>query len=534
MKVLDYIKKQSVFVVSLAVALFVIVFGLLCNESLNSVSSSIMSWVSINFGWLYVFSVFAFCIFLLFVAFSKYGKLKLGKDDDKPKYGNFSWYAMLFCGGTGIGLVFWSIAEPLSHYVSPPAGIEAGTAEAADFSMRISFLHWGVTQWACFAIVGLALAYFQFRKGKKALISNTLQPLVGQRATDGFFGKAIDIFSVIVSFAGVATSLGLGVSQICGGLNFLAGIPNTKVTWFWVILIVMLIFLASALSGVSKGIKLLSNINTYLAFALLILAFIVGPKSDILNNMITSVGQHMQNFFGDVLMIDSSDWIMNWRVFYYAWFIAWTPFVGMFIAQISKGRTVREFIIGVVIIPTVFTIIWLSVFGTIALNASEHWTLTELVNMVASPETAVFIVLGDYPLAKVISGLVVVLLAIFFITSADSATYSLSMMTSNGSINPPIYKKIVWAIVEAAIAFLLLSAGSLKPLQTISIAASLPFLFVMIAMCFSFIKDAKKESFVSFKSHQAEENKKILELNQDAKRANIQEEKVFVTNESAD
>lgn len=493
MKVKSFLKKQSVFIISVLIALFVIFYGVFFNASLNAVSGTIMNWVSVNFGWLYVASVFAFCIFLLFIAFSKYGKLKLGKQDDKPEYSNFSWYAMLFCGGTGIGLVFWSIAEPLSHYVSPPAGIEAGTTAAAEFSMRTSFLHWGVTQWACFAIVGLGMAYFQFRKGKKALISNLLQPLVGEKATNGGFGKAIDVFSVVVSFAGVATSLGLGVSQICGGLNFLAGVPNTNITWFVVILVVMIIFLASAISGVNKGIKLLSNINTYLAFALLILAFAVGPKNEILNNMVYSVGQHIQYFFSDVLMIDNSDWIMNWRVFYYAWFIAWTPFVGMFIAQISKGRTIREFILGVVIVPTVFTIIWLSVFGTVALNTSGNWSLTELANMVASPETAVFIVFGKFPLTKVLSGLVVALLAIFFITSADSATYSLSMMTSNGDINPPVYKKVVWAVIEAAIAYLLLSAGSLKPLQTISIAASLPFLFIMIAMCPAMIKELRKE-----------------------------------------
>ncbi len=495
-KVLNYLKQNIVFAVSVCVALFIIVYGCLCNSTLNDLSAIIMNWVSINFGWLYVLCVFAFCVFLTIVAFSKYGKIKLGKETDKPEYSNFSWYSMLFCGGTGIGLVFWSIAEPLSHYVSPADGVTPGTQQAADFSLRTSFLHWGITQWVCFAVVGLGLAYFQFRKGKKALISNLLEPLVGEKATNGIFGKTVDIFAVVVSFAGVATSLGLGVSQICGGLDFLVGIPNVQMTWFWVIFIVTCIFLVSAISGVRRGIKLLSNVNTYIAFLLLILAFIVGPKVEILNNMVYGVGQHIQNFFGDVLMIDGSSWIMDWRVFYYAWFIAWTPFVGMFIAQISKGRTIREFIFGVVIIPTIFTIVWLSVFGTIALSASGNWSLAELANMVASPETAVFIVFEKFPMAKVMSGLVVVLLAIFFITSADSATYSLSMMTSNGNVKPPIYKKVIWALIEAAIAFLLLSAGSLKPLQTISIAASLPFLLIMIAMCPALIKVLRKDKTV--------------------------------------
>ena len=392
--------------------------------------------------------------------------------------------------------MFWSIAEPLSHYVSPPESIMAGTTEAANFSIRVSFLHWGITQWVCFALVGLGLAYFQFKKRKNALISNLLAPLVGEKIIKGALGKAIDVFSVVVSSAGVATSLGLGVSQICGGLNFLFDVPNEQKTWFIIIFVITCVFLFSSISGVNKGIKFLSRINTYIALLLLVFAFIVGPHITILNTMINGIGQHLQNFIGDSLMINSfgdNTWIMNWRVFYYAWFIAWTPFVGMFIAQISRGRTIREFIIGVVIIPTVFTIIWLSVFGTIALSTIQSWSLEELLELVSSPETAVFIVFNQYPFSKVISILIITLLGIFFVTSADSATYSLSMMTSNGDIKPPVYKKVCWAIVEAAIAYVLLSVGSLKPLQTISIAASLPFLFVMILMCPALVKELKKE-----------------------------------------
>lgn len=491
------LKNNIVFVISIILAVMLIIYGSVCSSQLASVSGVIMSWVSTNFGWLYVVCVFAFILFLFFIAMSKWGNIKLGRDDEKPEYSNFSWFAMLFCGATGIGLVFWSIAEPLSHYVSPPQGIEAGTISAAEFSIRTCFLHWGITQFACFAIVGLGLAYFQFRKGKSALISNLLEPLVGEKATNGIFGKIVDIFSVVVTFCGVATSLGLGVSQICGGLNFLADIPNTKITWLIVILVITCIFLASAISGVNKGIKMLSSVNTCIAIALLVLAFIVGPKIPILNTLVSSTGQHIQYFFSDVTMINAfgdNRWIMNWRVFYYAWFIAWCPFVGMFIARISKGRTIREFIIGAVIAPTIFTIIWLSVFGTIALNVSGNWSLTELANMVASPETAVFIVFEQYPLSRVLSIMVIILLAIFFVTSADSATYSLSMMTSNGDMEPPKYKKFLWAIIEAAIAYLLLAAGSLKPLQTVSIAASLPFLFIMIAMCPALVKDLKGES----------------------------------------
>ena len=490
---------NCVFIISVVIALAVILYGSFFGNSLNEISGKVMSWVSDYFGWLYIAGVVVFILFLLAISFSKWGKIKLGKDDDVPEYSNFSWFSMLFCGATGIGLVFWSIAEPLSHYVNPPKGIDAGTAEAAEFSIRTCFLHWGLTQFACFAIVGLGLAYFQFRKGKRALISNILEPLIGEKLTNGWFGKLIDIFSVVVTFAGVATSLGLGVSQICGGLNYLWNVPNENWVWLTVIVVITCVFLASAISGVNKGIKILSSINTWIAITLLVLAFIVGPKIPILNTMVSGVGQHIQNLFADLTMtggIEGDPWITNWRIFYYAWFIAWCPFVGMFIAQISKGRTIREFIIGAVVAPTVFTILWLSVFGTIALSNSGNWSLTELANMVAKPENAVFIVFEQYPLSKVLSVLVIMLLSIFFVTSADSATYSISMMTSNGDMIPPRYKKIVWAVIEAAIAYLLLSAGSLKPLQTISIAASLPFLFIMLAMLPAMVKELKKEKII--------------------------------------
>ena len=490
-----WIKENSVFVWTLLIAICVIVFGTVYSSALENISGICMSWVSQYFGWLYILSIVAFIGFCFWISISKYGRVKLGKDNEKPEFSNFSWYSMLFCGSTGIGLVFWSIAEPLSHYAAPPSGIAAGTMDAIDFSIRTCYLHWGITQWVCFAVVGLGIAYFQFRKGKNAQLSNLLSPLVGENLTNGWFGKFIDGFSVVVSCAGVATSLGLGVSQICGGLYYLFDIPKTEETILIIIIVITLVFIISAITGVYKGIKILSNLNTYLALALLALAFIVGPKITVLNNLTNSVGQHIQYFFKDVFMTNAfgdNDWVMNWRVFYYAWFVAWVPFVGMFVARISKGRTIREFIMGVVIVPTIFTIIWLSVFSAIALSTVQGWSLDSIRELIASPETAVFIVFSEYPLSKIISIMIVVLLGVFFITSADSATYSLSVMTSNGDITPPTYKKVVWGIVEATIAYVLLSAGSLKPLQTISIAATLPFLIVMIAMMPALVKDLRK------------------------------------------
>ena len=487
---------NEVFWGSLLIAIGVIVLGAVYSSTLGYIAGQFMSWVSYYFGWLYVLSIVAFIGFCVWMAVGKWGNIKLGKEDDKPEFSTFSWLAMLFCGSTGIGLVFWSIAEPLSHYAAPPSGIEPGTMDAIDFSIRTCYLHWGITQWVCFAVVGLGIAYFQFRKGKNAQLSNLLTPLVGEKRTNGWFGKFIDGFSVVVSFSGVATSLGLGVSQICGGLEYLFGIPKTQGTIMWIIIFITLVFIISAITGVYKGIKLLSNFNTYLALALLAVAFLVGPKITILNNLTNSVGQHIQYFFKDVFMINAfgdNEWVMNWRVFYYAWFVAWVPFVGMFVARISKGRTIKEFILGVVLVPTLFTIVWLAVFSAIALSTVQGWSIEGVQELIASPETAVFIVFSHYPLSKVISVMICVLLGVFFITSADSATYSLSVMTSNGSITPPTYKKVVWGIVVAAIAYILLSAGSLKPLQTISIAATLPFLIVMIAMMPALVKELKKE-----------------------------------------
>lgn len=350
--------------------------------------------------------------------------------------------------------------------------------------------------WACFALVGLALAYFQFRKKKSALISTTFDPLVGEKYTKGVFGEVIDTFSVLVTVAGVATSLGIGCMQICGGFNHLLNIPNNSTTWLIVIVVITSIFTLSSASGIGKGIKFLSNINSYLAIVLLVLAFFVGPTNTIMNTFVNGLGEHITNFFEDCLRINpygDSSWEMNWRVFYWAWWVAWAPFVGMFVARISKGRTVREFIIAVMVVPSLLTFVWYSVFGTLAISAGGNWSLEALAEIVASPETAVFVVFETYPLARVLSGLVIALLMIFFITSADSATFSLAMLTSNGNLNPPAWKKIVWAILEAVMAYVLLCSGGLKPLQTISIVAALPFLLIMVAMCFSIVKALKSE-----------------------------------------
>ena len=489
-------KKESVFLISALIAVFVIIYGAISGAGLNNLSDILLNFLNNNFSWFYLLALPCILVFLIYLACSKYGKIKLGDADEKPEHSFLSWFAMLFCAGTGIGLVFWSIAEPLTHYTNPPYGIVAGTEEAANFSIRTCFLHWGFLPWACFALVGLAIAYFQFNRKKNGLMSNILIPVFGEQKINGPIGKTIDVFSIIVSVAGVATSLGLGCMQICGGTEFLFDIPNNKITWLLVIIIITSIFLTSSISGVNKGIKLLSNINSWLAIALLILGLVIGPTNTILNTLVNGLGEHISNFISDSLSINpwgDNSWVMNWRVFYWAWWIAWAPFVGMFIARISRGRTVREFVVAVMLIPSLLTFIWYSVFGTMALSAAGNWSLSELANIASAPETAVFKIFDLYPLGKVLSILVVLLLAIFFITSADSATFSLSMLSSNGDLNPPAYKKTIWAVIEAAMAYILLLSGGIKPLQTISIVAALPFLAIMILMCFSLIKAFRED-----------------------------------------
>ncbi len=493
----NYIKKNSVFIISVIISLVVILYGALNSNGMTSLANTLLSFLNNNFAWFYLMALPCFFVFLIWLACSKYGNIKLGDPDEKPEHSTLSWFAMLFCAGTGIGLVFWSIAEPLTHYTNPPYGIDPGSDEAANFSIRTSFLHWGLLPWACFALVGLALAYFQFNKKKSALISTTFIPLIGEKYSRGVFGKVVDTFSVLVTVAGVATSLGLGCMQICGGFNHLFNIPNNSTAWLIVIIVITCIFACSSVSGVGKGIKFLSNINSYLAIALLILGFCVGPTNTMLNTLVNGLGEHVTYFFTDCLKLNpygDTSWEMNWRVFYWAWWVAWAPFVGMFVARISKGRTVREFIIAVMVVPSLLTFVWYSVFGTLAISAGEgEWSLEALAQIAASPETAVFVVFETYPLTKLLSGLVIALLMIFFITSADSATFSLSMLTSNGNLNPPNWKKIVWAVIEAIMAYVLLCSGGLKPLQTVSIVAALPFLVIMVIMCFGVVKAFKND-----------------------------------------
>lgn len=488
---------NSVFYVSLVLIAVIAVWSVAFNESFTVVSNAVFTFLTTKFGWLYLLAMAVFFVFILYVAFGKYGKIRLGGDDSRPEYSNMTWFGLLFGCGMGVGLVFWGVAEPLTHYLNP-AGGKGGTPAAADFAMKSFFMHWGVLPWANYAVIGLALAYFMFRKNKKGLVSGILEPLIGQKRAEGWLGKTVDILAVFATVAGVVTSLGLGTLQINAGFKHLFGLPSNLAVQIAIIVVVSILYIGSAVSGIEKGIKVISDTNLYVAIGLMAVCFVVGPRIEILNSFVNGLGQYIGDFIPDALRINAygdNGWIGSWRVFYWAWFIAWAPFVGVFIARISKGRTIREFVMGVVLVPALASCIWGAVFGSLGINLGEKGILAldKLKEVSATPEVGLFVVLQEYPLGVILSVVAIVSLCAFFITSANSGVYVLSMLTTEGDINPPNNKKILWGVIQSVMAVGLLMAGGLKPLQTISLAAAFPFIFIMFAACASFIKAIGKE-----------------------------------------
>ncbi|MGK7379466.1 glycine betaine uptake BCCT transporter [Planococcus sp. 1R117A] len=483
-------KVTNVFWISLAIVLLAVAYGTFAPENFAEVTGNIESFLTTSFGWYYLLVVSVIVLFCLFFLVSPMGKIKLGKEDDKPEFSFISWVSMLFSAGMGIGLVFWGAAEPLSHFAIDPATAEPGSAEAFRESMRFTFFHWGIHAWAIYGAVALVLAYFQFRKGEPGLISVTLKPIFGDKMK-GPWGTLVDVIAIFATAMGVATTLGFGAIQINGGLSFLfEGIPSDNfIVQIIIIVIVTILFTISAWSGVSKGIKYLSNTNMVLAVCLMILVLILGPTLLILNTFTDTIGSYLQNlaqmsFRTAPVNSEERVWIDGWTVFYWAWWISWAPFVGIFIARVSKGRTIRQFLSGVLLIPAVFSFIWFATFGTAAMDVQNKGTdLTGLLT-----EETLFAVFEQLPLGSFLSVIAIVLIAIFFVTSADSATFVLGMQSTNGSLNPANSVKISWGISQSLIAVVLLSTGGLGALQTSLIIAAFPFSFIILLMMISFYK----------------------------------------------
>lgn len=482
-------KLTIVFWVALAILLVFVVFGVAIPETFEAQSGALRGMISDNLGWYYLLAVTGFVVVCAFIIVSPYGKIKLGKPDDKPDYNYLTWFAMLFSAGMGIGLVFWGAAEPISHFMVDAPTAEAGSDSAILESMRYSFFHWGVHAWGIYAVVAMALAYFKFRKNAPGLISATLEPVMGKYSR-GPVGHTVDIIAVTATVVGVAGTLGFGAVQINGGLAFLLGIGTNFTAQFLIIIAVTVLFMISAYTGLNRGIKILSNVNMILAFTLFFFLFIFGPTLFNLNLFTNTIGTYIQQLPSMSFRISPFDederaWIDGWTIFYWAWWISWAPFVGSFIARVSKGRTLREFVLGVLLVPSVVGFLWFSIFGgsAIFLETNGVAAISELAT-----EEALFGVLDNYPLSAVMSVIAIMLIATFFITSADSGTFILAMQTTNGSLTPPKSVKLVWGLMLSITASILLFTGGLQALENAMIIAALPFSIIMILMAFSLIK----------------------------------------------
>ena len=492
-------KLTPVFIASFILTVLFILWGAIAPNNLESVSTSAQNFLQTHFGWFYLISASVILIFVIYLAFSKYGNIKLGKDDDEPEYSMFSWFAMLFSAGMGIGLVFWGVAEPVSHYFIPPYGDPEST-EAAEAALRFSFFHWGLHPWAIYALIALSLAFFKFRKDAPGTISATFYPILGDRVK-GPIGKTIDTIAVFATVFGVATSLGLGAIQINGGLTYLnSDISNGFGTQIVIIIGVTILFMLSVISGIGRGIKWLSNANIVLAILLLFFFLFMGPTTFLLNLFTTTIGSYAEHlprmsFRLAPFSEEGGEWIQGWTIFYWAWWIAWSPFVGTFIARVSKGRTIREFIIGVLAVPTTFCAFWFTIFGGTGIyfekfNTAGIWNAMEQGDYT---EIALFSTLSHLPFSTIATIIAIILIAVFFITSADSATFVIGMQTTNGMLNPPLRIKLIWGLLQSAAAAVLLWSGGLNALQTASIVSAFPFVFILLLMMFSLHKGLKED-----------------------------------------
>lgn len=481
------------FRIALLITFFIIILAFIFPSSFQTITSQMRHFIDIHFTWYYLILVTAIVIISIILIFSPIGKIRLGDPCSKPEHSTFSWLAMLFSAGMGIGLVFYGAAEPLSHYAINSPEAELYSQQALRDAFKFTFFHYGIHAWSIYAIVALALAYFQFRKKEKTLISVTLKPLIGERV-NGIIGKLIDALTIVATVAGVATTLGFGASQINGGISFLFGVPHNFRIQLLIIVIATLLFMTSALSGIGKGVKILSNINVYIAIALLILAMIVGSDVKMLNTFAQGLGDYFRDFLRLSLRTspgnqNQQEWIRNWTIFYWAWWISWSPFVGIFIARISKGRTIREFLTFVILVPSLFSFLWFSVFGVMSTEAvTASPTIAEL-----PLEQILFGTFLQYPLGFFMAIVAVILVFSFFITSADSATYVLAMQSEDGTLNPHNSVKIIWGVMLALIAIALMAAGGLTALQNVMILLAFPFSIIICFIIISLIIELKYE-----------------------------------------
>jgi len=472
-----------VFIPAVVVALLLVIGTISNPELAGEAFSATLAWITKTFGWFYMLAVAIFLVFIVSVGVSSWGNIKLGPDHAEAQYSFPEWFAMLFSAGYGIALLFFGVAEPVLHYASPPAGA-AETVDAAKQAMQIAFFHWGFHIWAIYGLVGLVLAYFAFRHGLPLSIRSALYPLIGEKIY-GPIGHAVDVFAILGTMFGIATTLGLSVTQINAGINYLwEGVPVNTTVQIIAIAVITAAATVSVVAGMDKGVKRLSILNMVLAVALMLFVFIVGPTIHILETFLQNTGSYMSGIVERTFNLQAytrSDWIGNWTLFIFGWTIAWAPFVGMFIAKISRGRTIRQFVFGVMLVPSIFTFLWFSIFGDTALNLIMNEGLDTLIaDVQADHAVALFQLFDVLPWSFFISLLTVLLIITFFVTSSDSGSLVIDSLASGGVINTPAWQRVFWAVLEGAVAAVLLLAGGLSALQTMTIASALPFAIIML------------------------------------------------------
>ncbi|WP_432543621.1 BCCT family transporter [Kineococcus sp. SYSU DK002] len=479
---------------AVAVAVF-LALALAFPDGFSTVSTGVLGWLTGNFGWAFVLAATGFVGFAAWLMLSRHGRIRLGHDDDRPEFSTFSWFAMMFSAGMGIGLLFYGVSEPISHYLTPPeAGIAPGSDEAERSAMTYVMFHWGLHPWAIYAIVGLALAYAWYRKGRTGGFSAPFVPLLGGRKGPA---KVIDVLAIFATLFGTATSLGLGAAQINGGLDQVFGVEIGRDAQVVIVAVLTVCFVLSAFSGIERGIKWLSNTNMLLSLALLFFLFVVGPTVFILNLAPATAGNYLSSLPRISLRTGAyggQEWLSGWTIFYWAWWMSWAPFVGTFLARISRGRTVREFVLGVVAAPTVIALVWFSVLGGTALTTERAGTdLSALAQ-----ESQFFTMLDTLPLSSISSVLVMLAIVIYFVTSADSASIVMASLSSHGSDDPNRWVTVAWALLTGATAGILLWVGGsdgngIQALKNVAIIVAFPFMIVMVALCVALVKDLRSE-----------------------------------------
>jgi choline/glycine/proline betaine transport protein len=488
---------KKVFVSASSIIIALLLYTALLPKQAESLFNVMQSSIIDNGSWFYVLTVAFIFFFVMFLGFSRYGDIRLGPDHSVPDYSLASWLSMLFAAGMGIGLMFFGVAEPVMHYLSPPTA-EAGTIAAVQEAMKMTFFHWGLHAWAIYTIVALVLAYFSYRHNLPLTLRSALYPLIGERIYQ-WPGHLVDVFAVVSTVFGVATSLGLGSAQVNAGFNYLFDLDVSTTNQIIIMCVITSLAVISVATGLDKGIKRLSEANMILAIILLVLIFVLGPTVFLLQAYLQNIGDYLADIVHNTFNLfayKKTNWIGGWTIFYWGWWLAWAPFVGLFIARISRGRTIREFIIGVMLIPTVFTLLWMTIFGNSAIDLVYNQgiaSLGEMVNKDAS--VALFVFLENFPLASVLSFFSVLMIVIFFVTSCDSGAMVVDMLCSHGKNDTPLWQRIYWAVGIGVVAAILLLAGGLNALQTMTIASALPFAIVLLLAITGLVKALRVEAF---------------------------------------